>query len=151
MPATLGENKTIARRFLEEVFNRRNFAVVDELVSDASTDEAEQSLVMYLVLQGFPDFRVNIERMVAEDDKVAVLSTFGGTHTRPFMGIEPTGKGVLGRKIDIFTIHGGKITNILYNIDVFQSLMIPLGAFPREAMYAGPGAAPTNGEGARSR
>ena len=65
MPATLGENKTIARRFLEEVFNRRNFAVVDELVSDASTDEAEQSLVMYLVLQGFPDFRVNIERMVA--------------------------------------------------------------------------------------
>jgi predicted ester cyclase len=139
MPVTLGENKTIVRRFLEEVFNERNFSVVDELVSDSSTDEAEQSLVMYLVLQGFPDFRVNIERMVAEDDKVAVLSTFGGTHTRTFMGIKPTGKGVLGRKIDIFTIRGGKIVNILYNIDVFQSLMIPLGAFPKEAMFTGPG------------
>jgi predicted ester cyclase len=136
---SIGENKTIARRFLEEVFNRRNFEGVDDLVSDACTDEAQESLVMYMVLYAFPDFRVNIERMVGEGDRVAVLSTFGGTHTRTFMGIEPTGKGVLGRKIDIFTIHGGKITSILYNIDVFQSLMIPLGAFPQDAMFPTPG------------
>lgn len=130
-----GENKRIARDFLEQVFNQRNFEAVDELVSDMSTDEAQESFVMFLVLSAFPDFRINIERMVAEDDKVAVLSTFGGTHTRPFMGIEPSGKGVLGRKIDIFTIHDGKIASILYNIDVFQSLMIPLGAFPHAAMF----------------
>ena len=133
--STPAENKLVARRFLEEVINARNFGVVDELVSDTSTDEAQESLVMYLVLSAFPDFRVNIERMVAEDDRVAVLSTFGGTHTGKFMGIEPTGRGVLGRKIDIFTISDGKITNILYNFDILN-LMTQLGAFPATAVYS---------------
>ncbi len=53
----------------------------------------------------FPDFEFTIERVVAEDDAVAVKwhaeATFAGTR---FQGIEPTGNRVLIRGCDFFEI-----------------------------------------------
>ncbi|TDP44393.1 ester cyclase [Zavarzinia compransoris] len=42
----------------------------------------------------FPDLKVEIVDMVAEDDRVAVRSRFFGTHRGPFRGIAPTGSRV---------------------------------------------------------
>lgn len=42
--------------------------------------------------RAFPDVRLIINDMIAEDDKMAVSFTFTGTFKGDFMGIPPTGK-----------------------------------------------------------
>ncbi|HEY0603766.1 MAG TPA: ester cyclase [Herpetosiphonaceae bacterium] len=105
----LEENKAVVRRFVEEVLNQKNMASAGQLVDSNGVDQLKASLTMYLVLTAFPDFRVNIEHMIAEDDKVTVLSTFSGTHKGEFMGIPGTGKGVTGKMTNSFRIAQGKI------------------------------------------
>src|SRR6188768_2652237 len=43
---------------------------------------------------GFPDFRLEVEELLAEGDRVAVRWTFRGTHGGEFLGIAPAGKQV---------------------------------------------------------
>jgi steroid delta-isomerase-like uncharacterized protein len=131
------ENKLLVRRFVEEVLNEKNLRVAETLVDQNATGGFKESLTKYLILSAFPDYKINIERIVAEGDRVAVLSTFGGTHTGPFMGIPPTGKGVQVREIDTFTVKDGKIVDILYNYDL-MSLIQQIGAFPEQAVFAPP-------------
>jgi steroid delta-isomerase-like uncharacterized protein len=128
------ENKLIVRRFVEEVLNGKNLRVADTLVDPNAKGGFKESLTKFLILSAFPDYQVNIERIVAEGNRVAVLSTFGGTHTGPFMGIPPSGKGVQVREIDTFTVEDGKIVDILYNYDL-MSLMQQIGAFPEQAVF----------------
>ncbi|HEY0603765.1 MAG TPA: ester cyclase [Herpetosiphonaceae bacterium] len=101
--------KAIAREFMEKVFNQRNLAAIDELIDDHAIDHGNQALSSFFILTAFPDFQVNIEHMIAEDDKVTVLSTFSGTHKGEFMGIPATGKRVEGTRTDILRIANGKI------------------------------------------
>jgi len=57
----------------------------------------------------FPDMHVTIDDMVAEGDKVAVRTTWTGTHKGEIMGIPPTNKKVTISLITISRIAGGKI------------------------------------------
>ena len=42
----------------------------------------------------FSDLRFDVEQMVAEGDTVACRLTVYGTHTGPFMGMQPTGRTI---------------------------------------------------------
>lgn len=97
------ENKAHIRRGIEEVWNRKNVAVVEEIASAdyVSHDPAmtthgleqyKQLLAMYFA--AFPDLHITIEDMIAEGDRVVLRLTARGTHRGPFMGIPPTGKQV---------------------------------------------------------
>jgi steroid delta-isomerase-like uncharacterized protein len=57
----------------------------------------------------FPDVSVEIDEMVAEGDRVAVATTFTGTHEGELMGVAPTGRRVSVTGIDIVRVAGGKI------------------------------------------
>lgn len=131
---SLDKSKTVVRRFIEDVLNQKNIAAVDELVAPEARGGFKESLAKLLILSAFPDFHVNIDRIVAEGDRVTVLSTFAGTHQNEFMGIPPTGRGVEVREIDVFSVADGKIVDILYNYD-FMSLMQQIGAFPAPAVF----------------
>jgi predicted ester cyclase len=39
----------------------------------------------------FPDFRLHVNCMIAESDRIVVHYTFEGTHTGPLAGMAPTG------------------------------------------------------------
>ncbi len=45
-------------------------------------------------LEAFPDLHIDLEDVVAEDDKVATRWTLTGTHKGVDEGLSPTGKGV---------------------------------------------------------
>src|SRR5215210_7797127 len=74
------ENKAIFRRYVEEVTNKGNFDVADEIFdryvahqSDGSTLERGPEDVKQFMSefrQGFPDIRSVVEDQVAEGDKV---------------------------------------------------------------------------------
>ncbi len=58
---------------------------------------------------GFPDYREEIEDLVAAGDKVAVRLRIRGTHSGRIFGMEPTGRSVDFRDMTICTVRDGKI------------------------------------------
>jgi predicted ester cyclase len=57
----------------------------------------------------FPDVTVQIDELFSEGDRVAVATTFTGTHEGELMGMAPTGKRVSVTGIDLVRVAGGAI------------------------------------------
>jgi steroid delta-isomerase-like uncharacterized protein len=137
---TIEENKAIARRHVEEGVGKRNLSIVDELLatnfvlhaplpSGVPLDREGYKKLVSMIHTGFSDYRVAVEDMVAEGDKVVIRLTMRGTHEGEFMGITPTGKHVTWTGITILRIEGGKIVEIWNQVDNL-SMMQQLGVVP---------------------
>src|SRR5712692_3968146 len=111
------DNKANARRFIEEVWNQGNLAVIDEITSPNYVDHdpamtvqgiegLKQFVSMYLT--AYPDTHFTIEDQIAEGDTVVTRWTARGTHKGPLMGIPPTGKQVTVTGITIDRFANGK-------------------------------------------
>ena len=112
------ENKAIVLRFDEEVWNRHNPAIMDELLTSdyalymsgsPPLDREGHRQFNAAMLAAFPDARSTTHDLIAEGDKVAWHWSFRGTHKGEFMGIPPTGKEVSLSGISILRLPGGKI------------------------------------------
>jgi len=57
----------------------------------------------------FPDAKIEPAHMVADDENVAVAYTLTGTHEGQFQGIEPTGKTIEVRGLQIGRFANGQI------------------------------------------
>ena len=132
------QNKAIARRYIEELYNQKNLTIVDELNTpdfvlhnDATTIqglEAYKQLVsMYFT--AFPDMHMIIEDQIAEGDIVAERVTISGTHRGDLMGIPPTGKQSTITAIYIIRFANGKGVEVWANTDVLGMLQ-QLGIIP---------------------
>lgn len=53
------------------------------------------------MISAFPDFAVDVEQLVADDDKVAFAYTITGTHRGEFFGIPATGRRIRARGLQI--------------------------------------------------
>ena len=105
------QNKAIARRFIEEVWNNQNLAAVDELYAPNAVEHRDlppfdldrESAKQYTapLFSAFPDVHVTIEDMVAEGDTVVTRWIAHGTHQGELMGITPTGKTIAVMGISI--------------------------------------------------
>jgi len=84
------ENKATQRRIIEEVINRKDLELADELFSEehelhpeaagAARGPEGMKRAFAGLHEEFPDIHVEIEDMVAEGNVVAVRLTFSGTH-----------------------------------------------------------------------
>jgi steroid delta-isomerase-like uncharacterized protein len=114
------ENKALARRVIEQMFNEGNLDVADELLAldyvdhdptlpeDVHGPEGFKEYVgMYR--SAFPDLHVQIEDQIAEGDRVATRWTGTGTHDGDLAGIAPTGKRVTVPGMEIVRIANGKL------------------------------------------
>ena len=133
------ENKAIARRIFEEVWNQGNLDVADEIL-DAShvthgryvelptgPEGVKQFVSIYL--SAFPDTQFTIEDQIAEEDKVVTRWTAHGTHKGELMGIPATGKQVVVTGISINHFVGGKIVEAWDNWDGL-GMMQQIGVVP---------------------
>ena len=110
--STQEENKATFSRYIEEVWNRTNLELVDEIFDryvshqpDGPTLERGPEDVKRFVSEfrsAFPDFRIRIDDQIAEGDKVMVHATIRGTHQREFRGMAPTGKQIEQRGFSVF-------------------------------------------------
>jgi len=122
---SLEKNKAIVRRFIEEL-NRRNIAIMDELVAPDMVHPTLQvrGLEEYkqyetALWKAFPDWHETILDMVAEGDKVWLFGEVTATHTgelRSFLPqinkkvrVAPTGKKIKFTYIGMYRIVDGKI------------------------------------------
>jgi steroid delta-isomerase-like uncharacterized protein len=113
------ENKAIVRRFYEEVVNKGDFTVIDELITedfyDHSGSGSNQGLQAFkqfatMLTSAFPDLHVTLEDMIAEQDKVAARVTVRGTHKGIlFDSVPPTGRAVTFTGVDIIRVRDGRI------------------------------------------
>ncbi len=111
------ENKAIARRFYEAISAGR-LEIVDELVAANMVEHEEfpglahgregVRQFMQMMRTAFPDFKMTLEDMVAEGDKVFIRATMEGTHQGEFMGIPATGKRIEVPMGDFVRFHGGQ-------------------------------------------
>jgi len=134
------ENKAILRREMEEVWNKGNFAVTDELIADNFVlhDPSQPAEVrgpdglkgyVSAFRTAFPDLRITFEDMVAEGDKVASRITLQGTHKGELAGIPATGKQIKVAGLSIDRLEGGKFIETFVVSDVLGMLR-QLGVAP---------------------
>jgi steroid delta-isomerase-like uncharacterized protein len=134
------DNKEIARRLIEELFNQGKLDVVDELIApgmighDPALPEPTRGPegVRELVSgyrAGFPDLSLRIEDQCAEGDLVCTRWTAIGTNSGDFWGMPATGKQGTVTGITIDRIIGGRIAESWTNWDAL-GLMQQLGIVP---------------------
>lgn len=128
-----GENKAILRRFIEEVWNKGDLSLADQLLSaeythhDTATPdqgpgpESEKGRVN-LYRTAFPDLRFTVQDLLADGDMLTTRWTCEGTHRGPLNGIAPTGKKIKVSGITINRFAGGKIAEGWVNWDALGLL-----------------------------
>jgi steroid delta-isomerase-like uncharacterized protein len=148
------ENKAVVRRILNDFWRDGNVRVLDELLAPdcVNYEQSNPELrgkeackqwadgVRLANRQGFPDFEILLEDLIAEGDKVAKRWVFRGTHTGEFGGIPSTGKQVTMRGITLYRLADGKVTELYWNYDVF-GLLQQLGAIPAPGQQPQPAGA----------
>ena len=139
---TLEENKTVVRRFYEELHGG-NLNVLEELVASEyvlhgwhserreTIKEARQSTLQQRA--AFPDWKITVHELIAEGDLVASNLTITGTHEGKFGNFEPTGKSVNFTGTFIDRVVNGKIVEMWHRPDFLQ-LLIQIGAVPEDIM-----------------
>jgi predicted ester cyclase len=120
-------NKSIVRRLWEDVWNSRDFDLVDAIMSPDYAEHEKQYATKLLMI--FPDARFAVEEMIAEGDKVVSRVTFRGTHQAEYRGIPATGRSVEVKAVWIHRLAGGRIVEgIQWGFVDWLGLLQQLGA-----------------------
>lgn len=130
----------LVRRAIEEVWNRGNYAIIDDLVARDVVIHAslpanelhgpEGIEQFYATLRAaFPNITFTVEDQVAEGDRVVTRWTARATHKGEFQGIPPTGKQVSVNGIDIDRLANGKVVECWPVADEL-GLLQQLGVIP---------------------
>jgi len=112
--------KAVVRRNTEEVQNKGDFEVFEELFADDFVDHTPQQdtspdkpgvRILYSVLRAaFSDFHAVIHWQTAEGGLVTTYKTYHGIHQGEFLGVAPTGRKVQFESVDAMRVVDGKIT-----------------------------------------
>jgi steroid delta-isomerase-like uncharacterized protein len=116
---SLEDDKFLVRRYYEEMWNRWDFALADELIEEqiAFRGSLGQSVhgregfkdYMRAVRRAVPDFHNQVEELVAEGERIAARLTYTGTHTGELFGIAPAGRRVSYAGVALFRVASGQI------------------------------------------
>jgi steroid delta-isomerase-like uncharacterized protein len=126
------QNVALLHRLIDETFNKRNPAIVDQLfapdyhhkLDQFPADEAGKDLAGEF-LAAFPDLHVTIEEAFASDDMAASRGYWTGTFTNALAGIPPSGKQVKVNYIDFWKIRDGKFVANWFQFDQMALLGQP--------------------------
>jgi predicted ester cyclase len=130
------DNKARIRRVIEEVYNRGDLDLVDEVATAdlvihagpqdiRGRDGAKQYVAA--LRAAFPDLRFTIEDQIAERDMVVTRWSARGTHRGAFQGVAATEREVRLAGADIDRIVGGKVVECWAHVDEL-GLLRQLGA-----------------------
>jgi predicted ester cyclase len=134
------DNKAIFQRLVDDLWNKRNLAVADELFApnapnnipiapDLPAGPAGAKALASLFHTAFPDLKVTVDRVHAMGDRVAGRVFEEGTQQGEFLGVAESGKAVDFTKIGLFRIENGKIAESWYEFDALR-VMQQIGAIP---------------------
>jgi predicted ester cyclase len=131
----------VVERFFSEVWNRRDFAVLDQIVHEScvthqvrsapgpisTTARGPAALRQHIEtwLTAFPDIQVTTDHRCACGNEVISWVTMRGTHLASWQGIAPTGREVTIRTVAQHRVEAGRIVEdwvIVETLGLFQQL-----------------------------
>lgn len=121
------QNKAVARRVFEEIFNQGKSEVANEIYAPEFVNhglhrdfdlEEDQAAARWEKLT-LPDLRMTVDLIMAEGDLVTVVWTLRGTNPRSIAGLPPTGVRIEERGITVWRVVDGKIREEWTSFDVF--------------------------------
>ncbi|HUG83872.1 MAG TPA: ester cyclase [Euzebya sp.] len=140
------ENSAYIRHGIEQLFNRGNLTVADERFADdirlhspasaepiVGRDQVVEFIVALRV--AFPDLHVEIEDLIAADDRVVTRCTTTGTHLGDYFGTPPTGHRVRINEVQIFRITDTRLVDLWLTFDVL-GVLVQMGLIPASGMPA---------------
>jgi hypothetical protein len=141
---SIDENKKLVRRYFEDAPYHPE--ICDEIFAPAfkfhtiqrasitpqvveSDPQSEKAAYEWLKSVWSSEWRMMVDEMIAENDRVMVRWTFYGRQQGEFSGLPPTDKQVTYSGINIFRIAEGRIAEIW---DIYDRLWLwqQLGVFP---------------------
>ena len=111
-------NKGLIRSFIQEIFNKHDLSTIEKYFRNETVEGSLQAgkggegfkLMLTEFFKAFPDWRANIEHIVAENNLVMIFLNGNGTHKGDFRGIPPTNRPVNIRSADLYKIENGLIS-----------------------------------------
>ena len=113
------ENKTLVRRWFDEVWNKGRAAAIDELLAGNAVVHGLGAADLHgpagfrpfhaAYVSSFPDLTIQIDDLVAEGDIVAVRWSCTGTHRGDGLGFAATGKHARFSGMTFVRVAGGKL------------------------------------------
>lgn len=136
MPVT--DNRSIIRRYYQELWNEWNLKVADEIIApnirfrgslsiEVGGIEGFKSYVR-TVQAAFPDFLNTIDDLIGEGHKIVARLIYSGTHKGELFGVPATQRRVTYSGIAIFRLEGGRIAEGWVVGDTLDLLQQILGA-----------------------
>jgi C-1 hydroxylase len=131
------ENKAAVRRFYEDVVNKKNMALIPELIApsyvssmtgETKGPEGVKNLFTSL-FAAFPDWHEKIDYMFAEGDMVATFTTSTATFTGKWGDTAGTGKKVTLKSANLCHLKDGKqveVLGIMDTLSIYQQAGIPI-------------------------
>jgi steroid delta-isomerase-like uncharacterized protein len=132
---TIQENKTVAQRWTEEVWNKGNWAVAGELLhpdyvwEDRSPGKGSLEAIKETYAfwhQVLPDLHFTIDEMIAEGNTVVARWTVRGTHqgewVTPIGTVPATGKPTVTIGTTTYHFKDGKIIRDIGQADLLSTL-----------------------------
>jgi len=112
---TTQQNKEVVLQLFEQGLNKRNFDLVNELVSAEFTGlqgkkggPAFVEPVLSLI-KSFPDIQWNVVDLVGDGDKVALYWKWQGTQSAPWLTLEATNQSITNEGMGVMTLKEGKV------------------------------------------
>jgi steroid delta-isomerase-like uncharacterized protein len=135
-------NLALMNRIYNEVINQGKLEVFDELVSTDMVEHEKlpgfepnkEGVKQYFQMMhtAFPDLHFQVDDIFAGGDKVVARITMNGTQQGEFMGMQPAGKKIAVKGIDIVRFANGKLVEH-WGVTDAMTMMQQLGAMPTEA------------------
>jgi predicted ester cyclase len=134
------ENKDVVRRYLEEIINRADYAVPEEIIAPnyvnhtagGGIGSGRANFVQGLraLNVAFPDWHVTIEEMIGEGDVVVDRFAIRATHSGSANGIAATGRRIETLGMHMWRVMEGKLVEGWYVTDALPQVIAALGPAP---------------------
>ena len=134
------QNAATVRELIQRVLNEGDIGFAEKTLSEGyverspmpggTADKAGAITMFTMMRQQTPDMRIDIEDVIASENKVAVRSTMTGTDTNGMQGMQPTGKPFSMGAIDVFTFDDAGMNTEHYGVYDIMGIMGQLGLLP---------------------
>lgn len=137
-PASTAETRAVFARYMDGVWGQADEAVAVEVIHPEATTPYNPQLPLGpagtmawigVLRSAFPDLKVTVESVVAEDAFVCGRMLLQGTHEGAFLGVPPTGRPVSIEQMALAEVSGGRIVTTWFEANL-AGAMQQLGVMP---------------------
>jgi steroid delta-isomerase-like uncharacterized protein len=137
------DNARTVRRYFDDMWNRGDTKVVDELMADDVVGHVNNITIhgrevlrqrIAVLWSAYSDLRFDVQDVVVADDRAVVRWTFRGRHTGALYGSPGTGRSVAITGMNMFRLADSRIAEVWVSADDLGELeqlgliRVPTGA-----------------------